>query len=77
MVKRLFAASEHIVSRIGPWDKPRLGPPNPGNVRLSFLVSDGLYFGEGPMAVMQREPLAGPVIQEATELLLATVAVGT
>jgi hypothetical protein len=77
MVKRLFAASEPVVSRIGPWDKPRLAPPKQGNVRLTFLVSDGLYFGEGPMPVMEREAMAGPVIQGATELLQAVVATGT
>ncbi|MEO5559841.1 MAG: hypothetical protein ABIO49_08410 [Dokdonella sp.] len=77
MVKRLFAAAQPVVMRIGPWDKSRLAPPKPGNVRLTFLVSDGLYFGEGPMTVMQREPMAGPVIQQAAELLKAVVATGT
>ena len=76
MVKRLFAVSEPVVARIGPWNKPRLAPPKQGNVRLTFLVSDGLYFGEGPMSVMQREAMAGPIIQQATELLQAVVAMG-
>src|SRR5260221_3755917 len=77
MVKRLFAASELVVSRIGPSDKPRLAPPTQSNVRLTFLVSDGLYFGEGPMSWMQRDAMAGPIIQQATELLQAVVATGT
>ena len=76
IVKRLFSVSEPVVSRIGPWDKPRLAPPKQGNVRLTFLVSDGLYFGEGPMSAMQREAMAGPIIQQATELLQAVVAAG-
>lgn len=76
LVKRLFTASQPVVSHIGPWDKPRLAPPKQGNVRLTFLVSDGLYFGEGPMSVMQREGMAGPVIQQVTELLQAVVAMG-
>ena len=76
MVKRLFAVAERVVSRIGPWAKLRLAPPKQGNVRLTFLVSDGLYFGEGPMSVMQREALAGPIIQQATELLQTVVATG-
>jgi len=77
MVKRLFAASEPLVARIGPWDKPRLAPPKQSNVRLTFLVSDGMYFGEGPMLVMEHEALAGPVIHCATALLQAVVATGT
>jgi len=76
MVKHLFSAAETVVARIGPWDKPRLAPPKQGNVRLTFLVSDGLYFGEGPMSVMQREAMAGPIIQHATGLLQAVVAAG-
>src|SRR5436190_14148798 len=46
--KQLLKAAEAAVGRIGPWDKPRLPPPRLGSVRLTFLVSDGLYFGEGP-----------------------------
>jgi hypothetical protein len=76
MVKRLFVVSEPVVAHIGPWDKPRLTPPKQGNVRLTFLVSDGLYFGEGPMSVMQREAMAGSIIQQAAELLQAVVATG-
>lgn len=77
MVENLFARSQAVVARIGPWDKPRLAPPKQGNVRLTFLVSDGLYFGEGPMSAMQREAMAGPIIQQATTLLQAVVAAGT
>jgi hypothetical protein len=76
LVQRLLSSAEATVSRIGPWEKPRLAPPKEGNIRLTFLVSDGLYFGEGPMSVMQNEPMAGPIIQRASELLQAVVATG-
>lgn len=73
IVARLLQASRALVSQIGPWEKPRLAPPKEGRIRLTFLVSDGLYFGEGPMAAMQQDPLAGPVIQQAIALLQAVV----
>jgi hypothetical protein len=73
-VQRLFTASEPIVARIGPSEEPRRPPPPGGRVRLTFLVSDGLYFGEGPIATMQGDAMAGPVIQRAGELLKAAVA---
>ena len=76
-VQRLFAASEPVVARIGPWEQPRRAPPKQGAVRLTFLVSDGLYFGEGPMVEMQREAMAGPVIQRATDLLQTVVPMAT
>jgi hypothetical protein len=77
LVERLFASSEAIVNQIGPWDKNRLPPPEAGNVRLTFLVSDGLYFGEGPMTAMQRDAMAGPLIASAATLLQEVVRLGS
>ena len=74
LVENLFAAAEPIVAAIGPWDKPRRGPLAGGQIRMTFLVSDGLYFGEGPLEAMQREPVAAALISRATELLQAAVA---
>ena len=75
--KALVAAAQAIVNRIGPWEKPRLPPPKNENFRMTFLVSDGLYFGEGPFAVIQRDPLAAPVVRGAAELLRTLRANGT
>lgn len=66
---QLFKHSKSIVNAIGVWDKPRLTAPVPGNVRISFLVSDGLYFGEGPTNDLFNDPMAGPALRKATELL--------
>lgn len=72
-INQVIEASQPIVAAIGPWDKERLPPPAEGNIRMTFLVSDGLYFGEGPMSVMQQEPLASPLVSAATKLLLKLV----
>lgn len=74
LVQRLFEASRPVVARIGPWDQPRRPPPVTGNMRLTFLVSDGLYFGEAQTQVFERDALAGPVFREATQLLTKVVA---
>jgi hypothetical protein len=74
-VRELLAASQVVVNQIGPWDGPRRPPPARGNIRLTFIVSDGLYFGEGAFPVMAQDSLAGPVIQRATELLQLVVSV--
>jgi hypothetical protein len=75
----LLASCQPVVEKIGPWDKPRLPPPKKGNARLSFLVSDGLYFGEAPFAVSQRDAWAGPVLAKAGGLLqrVVSLAVGS
>ncbi len=77
LAKELVAVSQPIVNKIGPWDKNRLPPPKAGNVRITFLVSDGLYFGEGPFAVLQQDSMAGPVLSKATQLLQRAVELGT
>jgi hypothetical protein len=70
-IRQLFRASQVAVDKLGPWDKPRLAPPPSGAMRLTFLVSDGLYFGQGPMADLQNDPMGGPVVTAATELMVA------
>jgi len=71
--EQVIKTSKAIVSAIGPWDKARLPPPKKGNIRMTFLVSDGLYVGEGPMDAMQQEQMAGPLIGAATSLLVKLV----
>ena len=65
----LFAKAMDVVKQIGPWDKPRKPHPSKGNMRLSFLVSDGLYFGEGSMDVLFNDKLASPTLTIATSLM--------
>ncbi|MBO9657799.1 MAG: hypothetical protein J7527_03160 [Chitinophagaceae bacterium] len=69
LTKELFDAGKEIVNQIGPWDKPRRPAPAKRNVRITFLVSDGLYFGEGPMNVLFNDPMAAPALTKATELM--------
>jgi hypothetical protein len=62
LTQDLFLKSQNIVTQIGAWDKPRRPAPIKGNVRITFLVSDGLYFGEGPINVLFNDPLASPAL---------------
>jgi len=73
-VLRLLAASQAVVEQIGPWTLPRVAPPTFGMIRMSFLVSDGLYFGQGVLAVMEKELIAQPVIEASVALLKLVVA---
>ena len=65
----LFSSSQNIVNQIGAWDKPRKPYPTKGNVRITFLVSDGLYFGEGPIDVLMNDSMSNPALTKATELM--------
>jgi hypothetical protein len=66
----VLAAGRPVAEAIGPWTDARRPPPGKDAVRLSFLVGDELRFGEGPMTVMARDAMAGPIIATATALLL-------
>ncbi len=72
-VAALLEAAAAVVGRIGPSAEPRRPPPAPGLIRLSFLTSDGLCYGEGPMAAMARDAMAGPVVAQAVALLQSVV----
>ena len=75
-VQRVLSAAQAIVDVIGPSDAPRRPAPR-ANLRLNFIVSDGLYFGEGPMPVLQRDPMAGPLIDAGAALLAEVVTLTT
>ena len=69
LIGALWRHSVQVVNQIGPWDQPRLAPPASGMVRLSFLVSGQLYFGQRPMDVFFKDPMAGPVLHSASQLM--------
>lgn len=69
----LTRASQFAVDRYGPSDEPRRPPPAGDLVRLSFLVSDGLYFGEGSYEVLIDDPAGDPVLTAGGELLVQLV----
>ena len=69
LITELFNAGVAVVNNIGPWEGPRKPAPASGTIRLNFLVSDGLYFGEEPFEVLQTDPMGGPVIAVAVKLM--------
>ncbi len=69
LTKDLFAKSLEIVNNIGSWDKPRKPFPAKGMARITFLVSDGLYFGEGPIDAMFTDPFSSPALTTGAELM--------
>ena len=69
LIKKLFESSQNVVSKTGPWEADRLKFPKKGNARLSFLVSDQLYFGEAPMNVLSTDPMEGSVLNDGAMLM--------
>lgn len=71
-VEEILRTSQFAVNRFGPWNKPRRPPPAGDVARMTFLVSDGLYFGEGRVADLLNERFAAPVMR-AMSLLLPVI----
>jgi hypothetical protein len=71
LVDALLRAGQTVTDRIGPWTDARRGPPAKGDLRLSFLTPSGLHFGEGGFDVLDRDPMAHPVIVAGTQLMQA------
>lgn len=71
----VLTAAQTIVDKIGPWAKSRLPPPTPvqADMRMTFLVSDGLYFGQGRFRDLQGDPMSAPVVQSSGQLLQLVV----
>ena len=69
LIGKLFFESEKTIAQIGPWNEARKPFPRNGMVRLTFLVSDGLYFGEGLFEILQADHLGGPIINSATAIM--------
>lgn len=69
LTNELFTQGFGIVQKIGPWEQARKSPPESGFMRLSFLLSDGLAFGEGPINVLFNDAFAAPTLQAATALM--------
>lgn len=65
----LFTKSQNVIMQIGPWGKPRKSYPKNGVTRITFLVSDGLYFGEAQTDILFNDPLAGQALLAAENLM--------
>lgn len=68
-IQRLMTAAEKVASFAGVHNDARPGPPPQGHVRLTAIVTDGLHFGQAPMEFFQRDPVAGPFLAEAIQLM--------
>lgn len=69
LVADIFENCSEAMDGLGPWGKPRRPQPTKGAVRLNFLVSDGLYFGEAAADVLFNDGDTGPLLNAATRLL--------
>lgn len=73
-IDSLMDAGRVVAGKIGPWEGARPTAPPTGQVRISMLVPSGLHFGQGPLDALSRDPLGGPVIAAAMQLMQSLIA---
>lgn len=72
-VPPVLAAGQALADQLGPWAEPDIPDLPVGQMRLTMLTRGGPRFGQGPDAVLGSDPLAGPLLGAATELMVAVV----
>jgi len=72
-IQSLLQAGQKTANKIGPWLKERPPAPATGESRITMLTPSGLHFGQAPMDVLAADPLAKPVFDAATQLMLALI----
>ncbi len=71
--RALLAAAQDIVDELTPLEDFRSPPPKIPNVRVTSLVSDGLYVGEANLKELTQDPLGGPILRATGDLLDAVI----
>jgi len=72
-IDRLFQTAEVILEQIGPWDGARPPAPPRDHARINMLTPAGIFFGQAPLRTLATDPLAGPAIAAATNLMQALI----
>jgi hypothetical protein len=69
-----FVSSAALAEQLLPSDKPRFPPTFAGMARITLLLSDGRYFGQGPGNNLSKDEMSGPIIRQANNLLANLIA---
>jgi hypothetical protein len=68
-IQTLIQAGQSVAERSGPLDGPRPPAPPSGGASIWLLTDGGIHLGSGPFGALAADPLGGPVIAAATELM--------
>ena len=68
-IQGLIQAGQAVAERSGPLDGPRPPAPPSGGASIWLLTDGGIHLGSGPFGALAADPLGGPVIAAATDLM--------
>jgi hypothetical protein len=63
-----LARSRDLLAHLDPWKEQRVPAPPYGFMRITFLASSGLYFGDGELRQMSKDKFGGTTVRSAFDL---------
>jgi hypothetical protein len=63
------SVSKAVCRVIGPWEDKRLPRPTGDTTRFTYLMSDGLYFGQGPIDEMSKDEMGSAILGSGANLM--------
>jgi hypothetical protein len=67
-VAELMSMAQRLSTRMEAWEQTRLSPPIRGMVRLTFIATNGFYFGQGEIRILAKDESGGPIIRQAAAI---------
>lgn len=60
--------SRDLLAHLDPWKEQRVPAPPYGFMRITFLASSGIYFGDGELRQMAKDKFGGATVRSAFDL---------
>jgi hypothetical protein len=70
-IQNILLISQKILGKAEPSTEPRQAPPSAEDFRISFLVADGIYVGQGKLAEIDADPVAKALVFQAGDIMVA------
>jgi hypothetical protein len=72
-IEKANSVAIQVCNVLGPWEKERLPRPRGDIFRISFLVSDGLYFGNSSIKEIGNDQAVSTIFRNGVEVMKALV----
>ena len=69
VIDKVNKISIKVCDEIGPWEGGRLPRPNGSTARFTYLMSDGIYFGNGPISELSKDPMGSAILISGAEIM--------
>ena len=70
-IEKANSVAVQVCNALAPWDKERLPRPKGDVIRISFLVSDGLYFGNSSIKTIGNDQMASAIFGNGANVMKA------